>query len=73
LFEIQFAENWDKYFRKLDKTEKEKIWKKIQQLKTLEKVRHLKHGLPFFVLETGQYRVCFEQKTASCSVEILYK
>ena len=62
LFELIFAESWDKFFSKLDNSEKQKIWKKIQQLKTLPKARHLKHGLPFFVLEKGQYRVCFEEK-----------
>ncbi len=62
LFEISFAEEWDKFFRKIDKQEKERLWKKIIQLKTIEKARHLKHGLPFFVLESGQYRICFEEK-----------
>lgn len=63
LFELLFAEGWDEYFQKLDNSEKERIWKKIQQLKMLEKeARHLRHGLPFFVVETGQYRICFEEK-----------
>lgn len=62
LFEILFAGGWDRHYSKLDFSEKEKIWKKIQQLKMLEKARHLKHGLPFFVLETGQHRICFEEK-----------
>ncbi len=62
LFEIKFVENWDKFFLKLDKPVREKIWKKIQKLKTLKKARHLKHGLDFFVLEIGQYRICFKEK-----------
>lgn len=62
LFEINFAEGWDKYFSKLDNSQKGIIWKKIQQLKTLPEARHLKHGLPFFVIESGQYRICFEEK-----------
>jgi len=32
LFEINFAEGWDKYFSKLGKPEKERIWKKIISL-----------------------------------------
>jgi len=36
--------------------------KKIQQLKTLAKARHLKKGLPYFVVETGQYRICFKEE-----------
>lgn len=62
MYQIKFVEGWDKYFSKLDNSEKERIWKKIMQLKTLQKIRHLKHGLPFFVLESGQYRVAFEEK-----------
>lgn len=62
MFELDFADGWDIHFSKLDNSERERIWKKIQQLKFLAKVRHLKKGLPFFVVETGQYRVCFEQK-----------
>ncbi len=59
--EICFGQDWDEYFNKLDNPIKERIWKKIQQLKHLTKTRHLKHGLPFFVIESGQYRICFEE------------
>lgn len=31
------------------------------QLKKAAKARHLRHGLPFFVVESGQLRVCFEE------------
>lgn len=62
LFELTFADDWDKFYSKFDSSQKERIWKKIQKLKTLENQRHLKHGLPFFVVEEGQYRVCFEEK-----------
>ncbi|MCX6802488.1 MAG: hypothetical protein NT067_05265 [Candidatus Diapherotrites archaeon] len=68
MFELEFEEAWDKHFAKLDKTEQERIWKKIQQLKALEKARHLKHGLPFFVLETGQYRVCFSEENKTRTI-----
>ena len=68
LFEIDFAEGWDKHYSKLDGFEREKIWKKIQQLKRLQKARHLKHGLPFFVLEAGQYRICFEEKQGARTI-----
>ena len=62
LFEIEFEEEWDKYFKKIEKA---KIWKKIQQLKTKQKARHLKHDLSFFVLETGQHRICFKEQKNS--------
>jgi len=68
LFRVGFAEDWDKYFKKLSKQEKEKIWKKILQLKGFGKARHLKHGLPFFVVESGQYRICFEEQKNSRTI-----
>ena len=62
LFEIGFADNWDRYYSKMDSTEQKRIWKKIQRLKTLVKVRHLKQGIPIFVVESGQHRICFREK-----------
>ena len=62
MFKLVFAEGWDGDFEKLGSSEKERIWKKIQQLEFLPKARHLKHGLPFFVAESGQHRICFEEK-----------
>jgi len=61
LFELVFAQGWDCYFYKMDKSVQKPIMKKIQQLKFLGKTRHLEHGLPFFVVEAGQYRICFEE------------
>lgn len=61
LFELVYADGWDAFYSKMDASEKERIWKKIQQLKTLGKARHLKKGLPYFVVESGQYRVCFKE------------
>lgn len=61
MYELDFKEDWDKYFRKMNKELQTKIWKKIQQLQKLESARHLKSGLPFFVVETSQYRITFRQ------------
>jgi len=62
LFELHYADNWDVFYSKMDSAQKHRIWKKIQQLKTLERVRHLKRGLPYFVVETGQYRIAFKEE-----------
>ena len=62
-FNIEFVSGWDKHFSKLDKSEKYKIWKKINQLSHLESTRHLKHGIPYFTIEIGQYRVCFREES----------
>jgi mRNA-degrading endonuclease RelE of RelBE toxin-antitoxin system len=61
MFEVEFTDGWDEYFSKLDKPCKERVWKRIQKLKGLVRARHLKHGLPFFVLEAGQYRIGYEE------------
>lgn len=62
LFELHYADGWDEFFSKMDSTEQQRIWKKIQRLKTLEKTRHLKKGLPYFVAESGQYRIAFREE-----------
>ncbi len=62
MFLIDFADAWDKYYSKLDNSEKKKILKKIEKLTELDSTRHMKYGLPYFVLETGQYRICFEEE-----------
>ncbi len=63
MFRLEYHPDWGIYYSKLDKSGKEKIWKKIQQLKSREKKgRHLKHGTPYFVEEMGQYRVCYEEE-----------
>ena len=60
--QLAYADGWDKCFGKFDEPTRERIHKKIRQLQVLEHARHLKHGLPIFVVETGQYRVCFGQE-----------
>ena len=62
LFKLLYADGWDIFYSKMDSTQKQRIWKKIQQLKTLERARHLKKGLPYFVVETSQYRIAFKEE-----------
>ncbi len=59
-YALEFAKGWEQYFEKLDKSMRERVWKKIQQLKTLHHSRHLKQGLGFFISEVGQYRIAYE-------------
>ena len=61
LFKLSYACGWDCHYSKLDNSEKQRIAKKIKKLNELESTRHLKHGVPFFVVEAGQYRICFEE------------
>ena len=62
MHELAYSEGWDEHFKKMNQDVQRKIWKKIQQLKELEGIRHLKKGLPYFVAEVGQYRICFKQE-----------
>ncbi len=62
MFQLAYADGWDKYFNKFDKLAQERIRKKILQAGFLIGVRHLKHGLAYFILETGQYRVAYEEQ-----------
>ncbi|MFH1056345.1 MAG: hypothetical protein V1717_00925 [Candidatus Micrarchaeota archaeon] len=59
-YSLEFEPGWDEFFKKLDSAVKQRIWKKILQLKNPLKHRHLKYGLPFFVEEAGGYRIVFK-------------
>jgi len=61
-WEIRFHPAWDAYFSKLDKAMKGRVMKKIVQLAGELPARHLKQGVPFYVCELGQYRLCFEEE-----------
>ena len=62
LFELAFADGWDRHYSRMDSAEQKKAWKKILQLKELPKARHLRQGVPIFVAESGQNRICFREK-----------
>jgi mRNA-degrading endonuclease RelE of RelBE toxin-antitoxin system len=62
MYEIKYAEGWDEHFSHFDKATKERILKKISKLKEKTSARHLGGGAPYFVEETGQYRICFKEE-----------
>jgi hypothetical protein len=62
MYKLDYVNDWDKYFKKMNKELQLKIWKKTQQLTKLEQPRHMKLGLPYFVVETNQYRITFKQE-----------
>lgn len=61
MYEIEYHDNWDKYFVDLHPEIQKRIWKKIKQIKDGLKARHLGYGLPFFVEEVGQHRICYTE------------
>jgi mRNA-degrading endonuclease RelE of RelBE toxin-antitoxin system len=60
-FSLEFDEDWPKYYNKQDKSIQIIIRKKLSKLKTESEGRHLKHGLAYFVLEFGQYRIAYKK------------
>lgn len=59
-YTLIFKPDWDKHYSKMDKSVQTIIWKKIQQQKNETKTRHLKHGVEFYVVETGQHRIAIK-------------
>lgn len=57
---LAYVTGWAKHFASFDKPVKLRIVKKLEQLKTKERSRHLKHGSPYFVEEVGGYRIAFK-------------
>lgn len=61
MFEVRFKVGWDENLSTFDFAIRKRIAKKIEQLQFLQSARHLKHGLPYFVVEVSQYRIIFEE------------
>jgi len=59
MFEIGYDKDWTSFWKKIPREQHERILKKILELKEDKQFRHLKLGSPYFVLEVGQYRICF--------------
>ncbi|VVB74965.1 Uncharacterised protein [uncultured archaeon] len=59
MYLIEYSSKWFKFWDNIPREERERISKKLLELKEKKSFRHLKLGSPYFVLEVGQYRVCF--------------
>ncbi len=64
-FALAFESGWDAHFAKLGQSVQERISKKILQLKTGIRGRHLKHCPPYFVEEVGGYRIVYKSGDSS--------
>ncbi len=58
-YTLEFEANWEYYYTNLPPDIKERVKKKLIQLKYLPS-RHLEHGVDYFVKEIGQYRIVFK-------------
>lgn len=61
MFEVRLKVGWDENLSTFDLAIRKRITKKIEQLTILLSARHLKHGLPYFVVQVSQYRIVFEE------------
>ena len=62
-YRIFFEAEAETQFHSLEGGVREKISKKLEQLQRGDmQSRHLKHGIPVFVEEVGQYRIVFKTR-----------
>lgn len=59
MFTPEFDEKWKDYFEALPSDIQERVVKKIKRILEGLPGRHLQHGIPVFVEEVGQYRICY--------------
>ncbi len=60
-FQILLYPSVRKKLERIDKSQREHYFKALQKLEREDiRFRHLKHGLPYFVDETGGNRIVFE-------------
>jgi mRNA-degrading endonuclease RelE of RelBE toxin-antitoxin system len=74
-YRLLFHKTWDGHFQKLDASVQRGIFKKILQLQQDDNpvpARHLRHGLPYFVMEVGQYRVCFKRDESEKEIKLFF-
>ena len=60
MYTLNYNPDWDIYYSKMDLSIQKRIWKKIQKQKEETKTRHLRHGIEFYVVEMGQYRIALK-------------
>ncbi|MDO8537571.1 MAG: hypothetical protein Q7S21_01680 [archaeon] len=59
-YSIVLVPGWDINFSKMDNSIQQIIWKKIQKQKEETQTRHLRFGVEFYVIESGQYRIAIK-------------
>lgn len=69
-YRVEFMQGWDVHFNEFDISIREQILKKIIKQQFETSARHLKHGVDFYVLEAGQYRVAMQIKESEKIKEI---
>ena len=68
-WKLVFKKGWDRHFKKFDKSEQQRILRKLEQMKQPLKARGLKASKSV-VEESGQYRIAFYQNEGKHQKEI---
>ena len=58
-YSVGFHEDAKKRLLALDLSIREKLLKRIARMQEERTGRHLRHGVTFFVIEVGQYRIAY--------------
>lgn len=69
---LEYRDGWDKHYSKMDRSVQLIIWKKIQQQKNETGMRHLRHGVDFYVVEAGQNRIAIKVHEQAQMKEICF-
>ena len=70
-WKLEFQPNWDVNFKKFDESVKQKILKKINQMKQPLQSRGL-HSSRYQIEEIGQYRIAFIQNSETRTKRIYF-
>lgn len=60
-YDLTFDQDWPEYYGQLDGGLQIRAKKLLRKLKEGLDGRHLKYGVDFYVLEFGQYRMCYKK------------
>ncbi|MFA6489589.1 MAG: hypothetical protein WCT52_02805 [Candidatus Micrarchaeia archaeon] len=60
MYSKDFHPGWKKYFDRLDNSVKVRIVNKMKKILEGLPGRHLERGLPYFVEEVDQHRICYK-------------
>ena len=71
-YELKYVADWDRHFKDFDAAVKLRVLRKLEQLKSKEKSRHLEHGKPYFIEEVGGYRIAFKTDLAAATKTIYF-
>ena len=61
MYKLEYDEEWDNHFEKVPIQIQRRFLKRKNKYESHPKFRHELHGVPYFVDEISQYRICFTE------------